>query len=156
VLHYKCKTRLGFEALAAVIMKDTIFSDITPCSPLKVHRPFVAVYHLYLQGRRISQARYKRCYPLGVGLFVGTEVGGRYVHPKSLLILNELHCSLYASYKRLIMFLADIDFLLYAPISGIVNEILINSWLIILLYCNVYHILNSDIFYHFTRNYSRK
>jgi hypothetical protein len=29
-----------FEVLAAVVMKSTIFWDITPCSPLKVNRRF--------------------------------------------------------------------------------------------------------------------
>jgi hypothetical protein len=29
---------VGFEVLIAVVMKSTIFWDIAPCSPLKVHR----------------------------------------------------------------------------------------------------------------------
>jgi hypothetical protein len=31
---------VGFEVLTAVVMKNTIFWDITPCSPLKVNRRF--------------------------------------------------------------------------------------------------------------------
>jgi hypothetical protein len=31
---------VGFEALTAVVMESTIFSDITPCSPLSVNRCF--------------------------------------------------------------------------------------------------------------------
>jgi hypothetical protein len=38
-LHY-LSVFVGFEVLAAVVMKSTIFWDITPCSPLKVNRRF--------------------------------------------------------------------------------------------------------------------
>jgi hypothetical protein len=31
---------VGFEVLTAVVMKSTVFWDITPCSPLKVNRRF--------------------------------------------------------------------------------------------------------------------
>jgi hypothetical protein len=48
---------VGFEVLTAVVMKNTIFMDITPCSPLKVNRRFGGTYRLHLQGRRISRAR---------------------------------------------------------------------------------------------------
>jgi hypothetical protein len=41
-------------------MKSTIFSEITPCSPLKVNRRFGGTYRLHLQGRKISQARNPR------------------------------------------------------------------------------------------------
>jgi hypothetical protein len=47
---------VGFEVLTAVVMKSTIFWDITPCSPLKFNRRFGGTYRLHLQGRRISQA----------------------------------------------------------------------------------------------------
>jgi hypothetical protein len=43
---------IGFEALTAVVMKSTIFWDITPCSPLSVNRRFGGTYRLHLQGRR--------------------------------------------------------------------------------------------------------
>jgi hypothetical protein len=46
-----------FEVLTAVVMKSTIFWDITPCSPLKVNRRFGGMYRLHLQGRRISRGR---------------------------------------------------------------------------------------------------
>jgi hypothetical protein len=48
-----------FEVLTAVVMKSTIFWDMTPCSPLKFTRYFVRTCRLLLQGR-ISQARYQR------------------------------------------------------------------------------------------------
>jgi hypothetical protein len=40
-----------------VVMKNILFWDITPCSPLKVNPLFGGTYRLHLQGRRISQAR---------------------------------------------------------------------------------------------------
>jgi hypothetical protein len=30
----------GFDVLAAKIMKNNIFKDVTPCSPVNVHRRF--------------------------------------------------------------------------------------------------------------------
>jgi hypothetical protein len=48
---------VGFEVLRAVVMKSTIFWDITPCSPLKLKQRFGGTYRLYHQGRRISRAR---------------------------------------------------------------------------------------------------
>jgi hypothetical protein len=48
---------VGIEILTAVVMKSTIFWDITPCSPLEVNRRFGGTYRFHLQGRRISGAR---------------------------------------------------------------------------------------------------
>jgi hypothetical protein len=45
-----------FEVLTAVVMRSSIFWDITPRSPLKVNRRFGGTC-LHLQGRRIRQAR---------------------------------------------------------------------------------------------------
>jgi hypothetical protein len=45
---------VGFEVLTAVIMKSTIYWDITLCSPLNVNRLVRGIYHLHLQGRRSS------------------------------------------------------------------------------------------------------
>jgi hypothetical protein len=42
---------VGFDVLTAVVMKSTIFRDITPCSPLSVNRRFGGTYRLHLQGR---------------------------------------------------------------------------------------------------------
>jgi hypothetical protein len=39
-------------------MKNTVFWDITPFSPLKVTRCFGETYRLHLQGRRISRAEF--------------------------------------------------------------------------------------------------
>jgi hypothetical protein len=38
-------------------IKSITFSDITPCSPLKVNRRFGGTYCLHLQGRRINRAK---------------------------------------------------------------------------------------------------
>jgi hypothetical protein len=51
---------VGFEVLTAVVIKSTVFWDITPCSPLKVNQCFGATYRLHLQGLRISQGRDQR------------------------------------------------------------------------------------------------
>jgi hypothetical protein len=52
----QCDTYVEFEVLTAVVMKSSIFWDITPCSPLKVKR--VSRENVAsIQGRRISQAR---------------------------------------------------------------------------------------------------
>jgi hypothetical protein len=40
----KQNTHLGFDVLTAVVMKTTIFWDITPCSPLGVGRLFGGTY----------------------------------------------------------------------------------------------------------------
>jgi hypothetical protein len=50
---------VGIEVLTAVVMKSTIFWDITPCSPLKVNRRFGGKYRLNLQSRRISRPRHQ-------------------------------------------------------------------------------------------------
>jgi hypothetical protein len=42
---------VGFEVLTAVVMKSSIFWDITPCSPLKVNQRFGGTYRLHLQCR---------------------------------------------------------------------------------------------------------
>jgi hypothetical protein len=46
---------VGFEVLTAVVMKSSVFWDITPCSPLKVNRHFGGTYRLHLQNIRISK-----------------------------------------------------------------------------------------------------
>jgi hypothetical protein len=48
---------IGFEVLTSVIMKSTIFWDITPYSPLKINRSLGETYYLHLQGQRIRQTR---------------------------------------------------------------------------------------------------
>jgi hypothetical protein len=42
----------GFEVLTAVVMNNTTFWDITPCSPLSVNRRFGGTYRLHLHGRK--------------------------------------------------------------------------------------------------------
>jgi hypothetical protein len=71
---------VGFEVLRAVVMKSTIFLDITPCSLLKVKRRFGGTYRFRLQGRRISLARNQHesrwQAELLLGLFFDPEDGG--------------------------------------------------------------------------------
>jgi hypothetical protein len=43
-----------------IVVKSTIFWDITPCNPLRVNRRFGGIYRLYLQGRKVSRARAQR------------------------------------------------------------------------------------------------
>jgi hypothetical protein len=43
---------VGFEFLTTVVMKSSVFWDITPCSPLQVNRSFGRTYRLNLQGRK--------------------------------------------------------------------------------------------------------
>jgi hypothetical protein len=48
---------IGFEVLTAVVMKNSVFWDLTLCSPFKVNQHFGRTCRLHLQGRRISQER---------------------------------------------------------------------------------------------------
>jgi hypothetical protein len=43
-------------------LKNSMFWDITPCSPLKVNRRFVLTCRLHLHGRRISQTENQLCW----------------------------------------------------------------------------------------------
>jgi hypothetical protein len=43
--------------LTAMIMKSSVFWDMTPCSPLKVNQCFGGISQFRLHCRRISQAR---------------------------------------------------------------------------------------------------
>jgi hypothetical protein len=47
----------GFEVLAVMVMKSSVFWDITMCSLSKVNPRVGGTCHIHLQGRRISQAR---------------------------------------------------------------------------------------------------
>jgi hypothetical protein len=57
---YNQVRQVGLEVLTAVVMKSTIFWDITPRSLLKVNRRFGGTYRLHLHGWRISRARNQR------------------------------------------------------------------------------------------------
>jgi hypothetical protein len=46
---------VGFEVLISVIIKSSLFWDITPCNQLKVKQRFREIYRIYLQGRKITQ-----------------------------------------------------------------------------------------------------
>jgi hypothetical protein len=53
------RVQIGSEVLTAMIVKSSIFWDITPCSPLKDNRRFRGTYRLHLQDRT-SRTRFKR------------------------------------------------------------------------------------------------
>jgi hypothetical protein len=42
---------VGFDVLTAVVMKSSIFWDITPCNPLRINRRFGGTCRLHIQGR---------------------------------------------------------------------------------------------------------
>jgi hypothetical protein len=46
-------TAKNLKILTAMVMKSSIFWDITPCSPLKVNRHFGGTYRLHRQGRSL-------------------------------------------------------------------------------------------------------
>jgi hypothetical protein len=67
-----------------------VFSDVTPCSPLKVSRRFEGTWHLHLQSRRISRARNQR-----ESRWLRTT--RRYI-PEGRTLHNH-HCEKFKSYK---------------------------------------------------------
>jgi hypothetical protein len=46
---------IALEVFTAVCMKTTVFWDVTPCSPVKVHQCFRGTHCVHLQGQRESQ-----------------------------------------------------------------------------------------------------
>jgi hypothetical protein len=54
---------VGLEALTVATMENTVFCVATPCSPVEVHRRFGGMYHLHLQGRRVTQQKQERSLP---------------------------------------------------------------------------------------------
>jgi hypothetical protein len=74
-----------FEVLTTVVMKSSVFLDMTPCSPLKVNWRSEGTYHLHLQGQRISQARNQH------ESRWKAEDGRWHVPQKCQLTLNGLH-----------------------------------------------------------------
>jgi hypothetical protein len=50
-------TSIVFEILTVVVIKSSVFWDITPCSPFKVNQHFGGTCHLHFQGRSISLVR---------------------------------------------------------------------------------------------------
>jgi hypothetical protein len=47
----------GIEVPTAVVLKGSVFLDVTKCNPLKVNRRFRGTYRFHLQDGRINQAR---------------------------------------------------------------------------------------------------
>jgi hypothetical protein len=81
-------------------MKNSIFRDITLCSPLRVHTLFGGVYRLHLQCQIISQARDQLCIPSSFilaflfGLFVDPEDGGD-MFPRNIGLLSTYYSHIY-------------------------------------------------------------
>jgi hypothetical protein len=92
----KLKLHCGFEVLTAVVVKSSIFRDITPCSPLKVRRSLEGTCRLHLQGGRISQGRKQNsaCHLLHAAslpvIFVDPVDGGD-MFLRNVCWLNGLH-----------------------------------------------------------------
>jgi hypothetical protein len=64
---YKNK-QVGFEVITAVVMKSSIFWDITPCNSLEIKRRFGGTCHIHpYAGNKHNSA----CYPLHTGFFPG-------------------------------------------------------------------------------------
>jgi hypothetical protein len=82
---------VGFEVLTVVVMKSTIFWDITPCSPLRFNRCFGGTYRLHLQGQRIRQTRSQHESKWKAERILRPRRWRRYVPPKRQLTLNGLH-----------------------------------------------------------------
>jgi hypothetical protein len=82
---------VGFEVLTAVVMKRTVFWDITTCNPLKVNRRFGGTYRLYVQGRRIRRARNLLSRRYFAPLILRPWRWRRYDPPKCRLTFNGLH-----------------------------------------------------------------
>jgi hypothetical protein len=86
---------VGFEVLTVVTRKSTIFWGVMPCSLVEVHQRFGEAYCLYLQGRRVSQARnHEETSPplvavLLAGLVLGPKDGGRMVLQNSSGLLPD-------------------------------------------------------------------
>jgi hypothetical protein len=78
---------VGFEVLRAMVMKSSIFWDITPCSSLKVNLCFGGKFRLHLQGRGISQAGFT----LLATYFTLVSCLAYFFDPKSRLAFNGLH-----------------------------------------------------------------
>jgi hypothetical protein len=90
----KIQIYIGTEVPTAVVMKSSIFWDITLCSLLKVNLRFGGMCHLHLQGGRIIQERDGISHPLHVGfynwLILLPWIWRKYVLPKRLLTFNGL------------------------------------------------------------------
>jgi hypothetical protein len=85
---------LRFEVLV-VVMKNSVFWDITTCSPIKGNRCFGGTCYLSLQGRRINRTRNQReitCLhrDFFFGLFFDPEDGDD-ILPKRQLSFNGLY-----------------------------------------------------------------
>jgi hypothetical protein len=70
---WNIKHLVGFRVFTVVVIKSSVFWDITSCSTLKVSWRFRGTCHLHLQGQRLSH-----CFHSGISrsLFLDPEHGG--------------------------------------------------------------------------------
>jgi hypothetical protein len=103
---HKQLVSVGFQVLTAVVMKSSIFWDITPYSPLKVNRRFGVTGCLHLQGRRINQAINQReadfsvYYLLHAGFLLGLFFDPEYEGDIFLLNVGSLSTDCMALYPK--------------------------------------------------------
>lgn len=90
---------VGLEVLAAVVMKQSVFWNVTPCISLQMKWCFGGACHLHLQGRKISQERNQcesLCHLLSCWLLVWLILwtwGWRVLSPlKYQLTFKGVHC----------------------------------------------------------------
>jgi hypothetical protein len=94
---YRFTSYIEFEGITAMVMKSSIFWDITPCSPLEVNRRLGGTCRFHLQGRIISQGRnqseswWQAPYWFLAWLFIWSWRWRLHVAPKRSLTFNGLH-----------------------------------------------------------------
>jgi hypothetical protein len=127
-----------------VVLKSTIFWNITQYNPLRVNLHFGETYHLHLQGRRISRAKNQResrwqaelCW-FPARLILRPWRWRRYVLPKRRLTFNGLYCVI--SQKTVLFIttavrtLNPIQFSITLPIAGRIQNPQAGSLLPLLL-----------------------
>jgi hypothetical protein len=75
---------IGSEVLKAVVIKRSVFWNITPCNLLEVNRRFGRTCRLHLQGRHLLSRRF-------LAGHIRWHWRWRYVHPKRQLTFSGLH-----------------------------------------------------------------
>jgi hypothetical protein len=86
----KAMKLVGFEVVTPVVIKCSIFWDITPCSSFKVNRCIGETCRIHLQGQVLSST----CYLLHAGFLLGSffdHEWTRHVSPKHRWTFNVLH-----------------------------------------------------------------
>jgi hypothetical protein len=95
---------IGFEVLTSVIMKNTVFWDMTPCSPVVVHRRFGRTYCMHFQDRILSLEIKQFCF-LITSYWLQWK---KYVTPEHQRISTSLHG---VTYQNTVLFMVTIYYL---------------------------------------------